>query len=217
MDADGMMTLLTADDHRELSSRAELRQRQLLGRACRRALLAAAVDTDPMRLVLARSPDGKPFLPEHSLSFSIAHSRSALALAWSHDGIPLGIDIEDRARRVRMAEVANSTFSPAEIAAWDAAGRDHSFWLAIWTRKEALLKCSGLGLGMALTELDTCSADDHGRLYQDRLGPLALQSWALPQQLLSLAWPAASTSARITLDCTARALPATLQAASCLA
>lgn len=212
MDTGAMAALLTAEDYEQLSSRAEPRRRQLLGRACRRALLAAAVDTDPMRLVFAQAPGGKPFLLEHALSFSIAHSRTALALAWSRDDIRLGIDIEDRARRARMAEIANSTFSPAEIAAWDAAGRDRSFWLAIWTRKEALLKCNGLGLRIPLVELDTCSTDDQGHLHHGRLGQLALQSWALPQHLLSLAWPARAP-ARITLDCcAAQVLPATLQA-----
>lgn len=210
MDPAGMTRLLAPDDYQQLSSRAELRQRQLLGRACRRELLASALDCDPAALQFAQTANGKPFLPQQALSFSLSHSHTALALAWSKDGIALGIDIEDRSRRVRMDAIASSCFSRAETTAWEAADCNASLWLAIWTRKEALLKCNGLGLRMPLAELDTYNTDCHGHLHHDRLGHMTLQSWALDAQLLSLAWPAGNTPAEITLDCPSSRLDATL-------
>lgn len=210
MDPAGMARLLAPDDYQQLSSRAELRQRQLLGRACRRELLAGVLDCDPATLQFAYMTGGKPFLPQHTLSFSLSHSHTALALAWSKDGIALGIDIEDRARRVRMDAIASSCFSRAEAAAWEAADHDVSLWLSIWTRKEALLKCNGLGLRMPLAELDTSHTDCHGHIHHDHLGHMALQSWAIDAQLLSLAWPAGNAPAEIILDFPSRRLDVSL-------
>jgi 4'-phosphopantetheinyl transferase len=180
--------VLIAADYQQLSSRRELRERQLLMRAFRRRLLAEILDCDSATLIFSQTADGKPWLPQHRLSFNLSHSRNALALAWSYDGIALGVDIEDRERRLRMSELAAHCFSAAEMAAWETQGCSKEQWLLIWTRKEALLKCAGIGLRMALPEVDTGRIDRHGNVAHEVLLPMGLQSWQLAGQVLSLAW-----------------------------
>ena|SRR6218665_1334131 len=208
--------VLTAADYQQLSSRAEVRDRQLLMRGLRRRLLAEQLDCDPAALVFAQTADGKPWLPQQRLRFNLSHSRNMLALAWSQDDIELGVDIEDRDRRLRMQELAAHCFSPEEISIWETQGSSKDQWLLIWTRKEALLKCAGIGLRMALPKVDTAQMDKQGNVTQGQLAPMTVKSWQLPGQILSLAWnKTAANATHIVLDAAgAHAQPAQLTSAA---
>ena len=67
-----------------------------------------------------------------------------------------GIDIEQQPSRVRLAEMAEVVCTPAEatrVMALDVAAREHAL-LVLWTRKEALLKAFGVGLGVDPARFD---------------------------------------------------------------
>lgn len=205
-----LLTLLTPEDQHGLSPHLRIRQRQQLARAWRRQLLGAALDMAPAELIFAHSGNGKPFLPRQGLRFNLSHSREAFALAWTQNELELGIDIEDRARRLRAAVIAAASFSPAEKSAWENSHDAQETWLTIWTRKEALLKCTGLGMRMDLTQLDTCATDKEGFFQQAAGERQQVQSWCLPKQILSLAWTCHEPRPHITLDAPAFALPSAL-------
>ena len=115
-------------------------------------LLQSAFAHPPFRAAvrprLMHDPSGRPTLsePYAALPISLAHTAGAVALAAGAPGQQVGVDVEAGHRRVNAARIAARTFSPGEIACFRAdAG---TFW-PIWTRKEALLKSLGLGLGDA--------------------------------------------------------------------
>lgn len=113
-------------------------------------LLQSVFDTPPFRAAarptLMHDPQGRPTLsePYAALPISIAHTPGVVAVAVGTPGQYIGVDVEFRHRQVRKDRIAARVFSAAEQS--HAETSPGAFW-AIWTRKEALLKALGLGLG----------------------------------------------------------------------
>jgi len=123
--------------------------RLVLGRTALRRILGARLRCAPDAVPLVPGPNGKPVLPPQSppWQFNLSHSGDWLliALAWQRR---VGIDVEVW-RDLEYAALAEQAFAPEERAALataPVAQRAVTFF-AVWTRKEALLKARGLGLG----------------------------------------------------------------------
>ena len=82
---------------------------------------------------------GKPYVPDQ-WDFNITHSGKLVACAFSRQG-HIGIDVE-RHRDVEPQRFARY-FSDDELA-W--MGHDAQRFVDLWTRKEAVIKASGIGL-----------------------------------------------------------------------
>jgi 4'-phosphopantetheinyl transferase len=121
-----------------------------------RALLGAYLGITPDRLRIGRGEHGKPELVDAALQFNLAHTGNALLLALSRD-LAVGVDLEARNRRTRaVADLAQRWFMPHEaqvLAAQPEAAQQAAF-LRLWTCKEAVLKCSGLGIGVGLSSVE---------------------------------------------------------------
>lgn len=121
-----------------------------------RALLGAYVGLAPDRLRIGRGEHGKPQLVDAALQFNLAHTGNALLLALSRS-IAVGVDLEARNRHTRaLPELAQRWFAPREaqvLAALPEAAQQVAF-LRLWTCKEAVLKCSGLGIGVGLQRIE---------------------------------------------------------------
>lgn len=121
-----------------------------------RELLAAYVGCAPDALRVERDEFGKPRLADARLQFNLSHTASALLLGLSRD-ISLGVDLETARRPVRsVPELAQRWFTPREarqLAALPAAAQQTAF-LRLWTCKEAVLKCSGRGIGAGLDRVE---------------------------------------------------------------
>lgn len=93
---------------------------------------------------ILKNENGKPYTQKKpDFHFSISHSENAVAVAFSKDQI--GIDIE-KIRNTNL-KVANRFFTPEEqeyIKSDTALSRTRFF--EIWTKKEAVIKKSGLKL-----------------------------------------------------------------------
>lgn len=94
-----------------------------------------------------------PHLPAAPLAFNITHSGNLLLFAVAR-GMEVGVDVEQvrsLGERERDAlDLARQSCTAAEVAALTAlppAGRPQAF-AAIWTRKEAVGKACGEGLGL---------------------------------------------------------------------
>jgi 4'-phosphopantetheinyl transferase len=140
------------------------RHRYQVAHVMLRRVLARYTGTAPGALVLGRAPcprcgaaAGKPVLlprpgPPPAAgpvpSFSLTHSGDMVAIAVA--GRPVGVDAErDAAGCVcSLAE----TLHPADAARLDGlAGPDrHHAIIACWVRAEAMLKCTGQGIGHGL-------------------------------------------------------------------
>lgn len=154
----------------------------------RNNVLAVALKRQLHEVHIARDERGKPYLPHEPLQFTVSHSHQTFVMAWTHSDVALGVDVEDLSRRLNDHDTAKAVFSPAEMHYWRHAEDQRAAWLHIWTRKEALLKASGLGMRIELVTVDTESRDENDVFEHPRLGRWQLRTWAHQQQIISLAW-----------------------------
>ncbi len=132
------------DRNRFVAARGQLRE--LLGKYLRQA---------PASLEFSYGKHGKPFLPGETasseLSFNLSHSAS-LAVYAIAKGRNLGIDVEHVRPESAGEDIARRFFSAREVSdlqSLPAEARVEGFFHC-WTRKEAYLKATGMGLQIAL-------------------------------------------------------------------
>jgi 4'-phosphopantetheinyl transferase len=126
------------------------RTRWIAARAALRTILAGYLDTDPANVPLRFGPYGKPelALDPLPLRFNLSHSKdlALVALSAEHE---VGIDVEriDPERRlVRLARIGLNHEAATAVRTANAEERPRVFYAA-WTRREAIVKCLGVGLG----------------------------------------------------------------------
>ncbi|SEC96221.1 4'-phosphopantetheinyl transferase superfamily protein [Streptomyces sp. TLI_105] len=147
--------------------RTEDRQRFIAGRALLRTAAAGYLGLPPQWVeVIARCPDcsrnhGKPELPGTGLQVSVSHSGSRVAVAVTRTG-PVGIDVEEISASVAPAELLPHVLGPAEprTPAHTTIGGFHR----MWTRKEAVLKATGQGLRIPLSEVGVSAPEEDPRV-----------------------------------------------------
>jgi 4'-phosphopantetheinyl transferase len=121
-------------------------------RAAREALgriLAAALD-EPEAPALVPAEDGKPRLAVDPgrLSFNLSHSGGLALVALAPGGVDVGVDVERIKERRDLARLAARWLPAADalaVAAVPSAEQAGIFYPA-WTRHEARVKCTGVGL-----------------------------------------------------------------------
>ena len=113
-----------------------------------RTVLGLAVGRAPAAVRIGREPSGKPRLEGTGPAFSLAHSGDVAAVAVGGRAA-LGVDVELRRPVPRLDPMIRYACTPGERAALegidDEAERAERF-LALWVRKEAVLKATGTGL-----------------------------------------------------------------------
>ncbi len=123
-----------------------------------RVLLGRYLDTPPGALRFGYGPRGKPFFdhPSGGMRFNVSHSHGHALLAFAR-GREVGIDLEAGARLGDdWPGLVRRVFSPreqAELAALPADCQRAAF-LSGWTRKEAYLKATGLGITEGLHSIE---------------------------------------------------------------
>ncbi len=128
--------------------RADARWRFVTGRVMLRELLAAELGLAPCDVPLILGDNGKPTLAgSQSLHFNVAHSHNAIAVALSKT-LPVGVDLEYRARQFNFLPIARQFFSSAEADYLESMETQQALkhFYRLWTAREALLKGSGVGL-----------------------------------------------------------------------
>lgn len=127
-----------------------VRRRFVRARAALRRVLSAATGRPPHALAIDYGAHGKPRLADHpGLHFNLSHSGELAVIATSTLG-EVGIDLEALRPRPDLLPVARRFFAAEEAAmveAFDGAARSRAF-LRVWTRKEAVLKATGRGIGI---------------------------------------------------------------------
>lgn len=149
--------LLDAQERGRVARKRRAGDRELttLAYACHRLLLAAVLDRPPERVPLRRDAQGCPRLDGDVAWTSLSHADGLIALAVSGGG-RVGIDIEPLARTAEMPEIAASVAHPREMAALSALPEPQraTELLALWVRKEALLKAAGIGLAQTMASFE---------------------------------------------------------------
>lgn len=125
------------------------RQRFIAARGVVRATLSRYVSVPPDQLRFSIGSAGKPELQGAGAEFrfNISHSSELLLIAVTRD-YEVGVDLEWMREDVPFEVLAERHFEPAEsarIRSLPAPCRAPAFY-EVWTRTEAQLKASGLGL-----------------------------------------------------------------------
>lgn len=122
--------------------------RYLAAHGALRLLLASYLTCDPLGIRFAVTENGKPFLEDERLQFNLSHSGdlALIAVAWSRQ---VGVDVEQLRAMPDLKSVAARVCTPGELqslAGLAEPQRERAFF-AMWTRKEALAKATGEGIG----------------------------------------------------------------------
>ena len=152
---------------RAAGKRIEAKRREyIVGQATLRLLLARALGVDPQAVAYRRGIKGKPYLAPPldaaGLMFNITHSGEMVMLALSLAN-EVGIDVEWRNERTDPERVARRAFTARERAAMDALPEElrRAHFFQLWTCKEALVKCTGLGIHSGMAQFEV-ALDAHG-------------------------------------------------------
>lgn len=190
--ADDRLLRLLDEEERARNRRFRLqadRDRHLLGRATARLLLAERAGCPPEKVAFAlhcrsceekeragaaataegssREPHGKPLPvgPAEGWELSVSHSGEWVVLALARE-VPVGVDVERVSAARDLEGLADYTLGDSENLAWRrlAPGERVSAFFRYWSRKEALLKATGLGLSGGLRRVMVSPADAAPRL-----------------------------------------------------
>lgn len=143
-----------------------LRDRFVAAHATTRRLLGEYLGRDPATLTFEIADRGKPSLPGHPMHFNLSHTQEAGLLAVTRIA-QIGVDIEQLDRKVDRHGIASRFFSQAEsheLANLPDADQAEGF-CNLWTRKEAWLKATGVGISEGLNKVEfNCRPGEAARL-----------------------------------------------------
>jgi len=126
----------------------------LLAHAILRNVLSRYIDQAPEKIIFKKTQYGKPFLADSDLQFNLSHSNERVLVAVSmHHRV--GIDVEFMQTNHRFDDLVQRFFSVEEQQEYALYTSEEAKRLAFyrgWTRKEAYLKATGLGLSFPLDQ-----------------------------------------------------------------
>lgn len=163
---DALGSLLSAEE-REKAGRFRFerdRVRHTAAHAAMRLILAGYLECDASAVQMTTGSAGKPALCESAaasgIGFNLSHSGQWGLLAVGRQQW-IGVDIEQHRELPDLAQLARSVLCPAELAVLDARPPDRRLgcFLQMWTRKEAVVKATGGGIGSGLTGIELEPAD----------------------------------------------------------
>lgn len=130
----------------------EDRQVYVGGRGLLRVLIGECLDLLPSEIIIREGRFGKPYLSgyEDTFQFNLSNSGSKVAIVVNPAGNEVGIDIEVLKPNFEYWEIAAHYFTTTEC---DQIYSHRDFY-KIWTKKEAILKVTGVGLVDDLNKLD---------------------------------------------------------------
>jgi 4'-phosphopantetheinyl transferase len=144
-----------------------------------RVLLGQYLATAPAAVGFAAGAHGKPALAATTqIHFNLSHSGDvvAVALCLHH---PIGVDVEQW-RDIEYDELGASVFSLVERGALRTAPQKDAAFFACWTRKEAYIKATGLGISQGLESFDvTVLAGEPAQLLADRRTGHSSRDWTM--------------------------------------
>jgi 4'-phosphopantetheinyl transferase len=159
-------TEFLSPDERKRADRVRFevhRNRFVVGRGLMRLILGRYCDVPPEKLRFNYGPNGKPELTPGekarrtggALHFNLAHSEGVGVLAVTQTG-PVGVDVEQVRRLREFKELVSQFFSVREAAEFSRLEREQqpAAFFNLWTRKEALLKATGEGIGRLLNQVE---------------------------------------------------------------
>jgi 4'-phosphopantetheinyl transferase len=153
-----------------------------------RFVLSRYLRLHPEFVGFGRSADGRPYLsPKAEIDFNLSHTADAVLLAVSRRR-RVGVDIETCANAFRFdCDLIEAAFSVEEQRALEGiSNAERPFWaLQWWTRKEAVLKTIGIGLGFPARRVEVVGFGPGPRSCPVEIGPRGTKVIVLDLELSS--------------------------------
>lgn len=147
------------EQHAKLAT-AELQHHYVTAHGGLRKLLGNYLGLESKAVPLRRGEHGKPLLDaaglaEVQLEFNLSHSANHVVAVVSQQ--PVGVDIEAIRPVSNLPTLAAKHFTELEVKRLEALDGDGAaaYFFKTWTRKEAVVKLTGLGLSAAVESLET--------------------------------------------------------------
>jgi medium-chain acyl-[acyl-carrier-protein] hydrolase len=156
-------------------------ERFVVCRGTLRVLLGRYLGHSPQRLRFTYGAHGKPALAGGGLGFNVSHSEDLALIAVARNR-EVGVDLERVRPEVATQEIAARYFSAQEIKDLQALPRRlrSVAFFNCWTRKEAYLKATGIGLALPLDRFDvTLCPGEPAALLANRDDPSEVRRWTL--------------------------------------
>ncbi len=166
--------------------RAEHADRFVVAHGVLRCILAGYLHESPAELQFQNGEHGKPSLANAvaSVEFNLSHSGDIALLAVAR-GRAVGVDVEQWDDTVEHLAIAERFFSPIERTvlrslALERGAHVAGGFFAAWSRKEAYLKATGVGIARGLHHFDvSLHPDAPAELLADRLDVDAVTHWSM--------------------------------------
>lgn len=159
------------DDERARAARfvhARDRRRFVVAHAALRSFLAERLEIEPTAVRFSRDSSGKPRLASGLpiLHFNLSHADDVGLLAATY-GSAVGVDVERVRSLPHSEDIADANFTDGERDALRELRPDEweEGFFRCWTRKEAVVKALGDGLGQPLQTFDVRITADAGDLF----------------------------------------------------
>ncbi|MEJ5303614.1 MAG: 4'-phosphopantetheinyl transferase superfamily protein [Bacteroidales bacterium] len=140
---DAAFALLSVDEQERAQKMRKDEQRitYIVNHAINRLFLSNLSSENPRSIRILKEPNGKPYAEPPYPFFNLSDSASFFLQGYA--STPLGVDIEYIDPQMDYEPIAGRFFTLREIRHIHRSGRNWFF--KYWTRKEALLKATGLG------------------------------------------------------------------------
>lgn len=149
-DADHARSTLSVGERQRMGRYRSARDAQYFatGRSALKRILSSYLGVPARCISLAETALGRPYLCAYpNLSFNLSRSAGSALVAVS-EHVDVGVDIERKRALPAAAELAEAALCDGELKRWRALTTEcqPAAALALWVRKEALVKATGLGL-----------------------------------------------------------------------
>jgi 4'-phosphopantetheinyl transferase len=133
-----------------------LANKYIISRGVLRNLLGLLLNQPPILLDIKENQFGKPYIEINNIFFNLSHSNDLFAFALSREA-EVGLDVEYHNQNIGKEEIFDLLFSKEEINLYYGLNEREkvNFFYNVWTKKEALLKCNGVGLNYNLPAINT--------------------------------------------------------------
>lgn len=134
-----------------------LKSRYIIAHGRLREILAGYLNIQAQNLIFNQLEHGKPYLVDYpELSFNLSHTNDFMAVAVVKKNCQLGIDIETIRQRSSFSALVERCFSIKEIEYWQQLSNTEKIlqFYQFWTRKEAFVKATGLGISLGLKDCE---------------------------------------------------------------
>lgn len=165
---------------------AEAAQAYVAAHIFLRTVLSRYAGQPPAALALSTDTRQKPILADvQNLWFNLSYRAQWALLAVSNHG-EVGVDVEEMRPVAGAAALVDYLFSPAERVVLQTArpAAWRKLFYAIWTRKEAWAKCSGMGLELPFAGFSVAQRQFAGVTWQAP-GPGQLTGFAVSNNHLA--------------------------------